>query len=158
MELLQQCRDAVAYHPGIEAHADAPEGLGPHAANDPHAEWDADDQARQDIGKQADALAGEHPGEVVRRGGERRFGESDQPEPGSEVLLGEALVAQHESQRRTRDGRDRVEHAEPPAEGQADGALRFDGPAHPGRLQQNQRQQHDERGELEPARLHSMQQ
>src|SRR5256886_8564207 len=43
------------------------EGLGPHAANDPHAEWDADDQARQDIGKQADALAGEHPGEVDRK-------------------------------------------------------------------------------------------
>src|SRR6266516_4734444 len=155
-ELLQQCRDAVSNHPDVETHADAPERLGPQVANDPHPEGNSHDQARENVWKQADALGHEHPGEVVGRRGKRRFGKPHEPESGAEVLLGKPLVAQHESQRWTGDGGDGIQHAERPAERQADGALGFDGPANARGLQQNQRQQHDERSELEPARLYSV--
>jgi len=133
-ELLQQCRDAVSNHPGVETHADATESLGPHVANDPHAKRDSDDQARKNVRQQADAIGHEHPGEVVRGSGKRRFGEPHEPEAGAEVLLGKPLVTQHERQGRTRDGGDGVKHAERAAERQADGALGCDGPADPRRL------------------------
>src|SRR5881398_1876739 len=132
--LLQQCRDAVSNHPGVETHADATESLGPHVANDPHAKRDSDDQARENVRQQADALGHEHPGEVVRGSGKGRFGEPHEPEAGAEVLLGKPLVTQHERQGRTGDGGDGVKHAERAAERQADGALGRDGPADPRRL------------------------
>src|SRR5256885_15744140 len=123
MELSQQCRDAVANDPGVEAHADAPEGLGSHAVNDPHAEGDADEEARENVANQADALGRKHAGEVVRDGGERRLGESHEPEPGSEALLGEPLGAKNESQGGAGGGGWGDPPRKPPTQPPSDGAL-----------------------------------
>jgi len=123
---------------------------------DPDAERYPDDETREDVGQQAGALAGKHPGEIVGHGRKRRLGEPHESEPGSEVLFRKALVAQHHGQGRPGDRRDGVQHAEAASEQQADAALIPDGPAKPGCLQQDQRQQDDEGRELEPPWLHSV--
>src|SRR5207245_6605340 len=83
VELSQQRRDAIAHDPGVKAHADAPEGLWPHVPNDAHPERDPDDETREDVREQTGALEREHPGRVVRRGGEGRFREPDESEAGA---------------------------------------------------------------------------
>jgi hypothetical protein len=111
VQLPQQRRDTVAHDPSVEAHADTSEGLRPYMVNDADAERNPYDQAREDVGNETGALGGEHAGQAVRRRGEGRFGEPDEAERGSEVPLGEALIAQHHGQRRSGDRRDGVEYA-----------------------------------------------
>ena len=66
--------------------------------------------------------------------------------------LREPLVVQRNRQRRPRDRRHRIQHADAGAEDQRRRSLRLNRPPEAGRLQQDQRQQHDERVELQPVR------
>ena len=80
-----------------------------------------------------------------------RLGETDEAERGPEVLLGQALVAQHHRERRTGDRRHRVEQADAAAEHEPDRLLRSDRSSIAGGLKQDEREQRDERPELQPA-------
>ena len=93
------------------------------------------------------------PGVAVRHRREARFGEPDEAERCAKVLLRQPLVAQHHRQRRSRNRRHRVEHADAAAEHEPDRPLGLDRPSISCGLKQDQRQQHDERAEPQPARV-----
>ena len=119
-------------------------------ANQLRADRHADQETRKNLRDERHAL---HRIEARVRICDRRharFREANQPECRAELLLGEPLVAERDRERRTRDGRHRIEHAEPPAEREAGRTFGLDRPPEAGRLQEDQRQQRHVRDQLQP--------
>ena len=102
-------------------------------------------------GNERQALHRVESGIAICDRGEARFRQPDETQCGAKVFLRQTLVAQHHRQRWSRDRRDGVEHADAAAKNQPHRPFGPYGPSIPCGLKQDQRQQHDERAEPEPA-------
>ncbi len=146
----QKRREAEPDDPRVDAHADSSECFRLHVTNDPRANRDADDDARDNHRQKRHALRGDESGKRVGYGGQRRYRETDQRHRGPELQLDEPLVVQQHRQGRAGDCRDCIEDAHAGANERPGSSFRADRAPKPGGLQQNQRQKHGEGAELQP--------
>ncbi len=150
LKVLEQSGQTKPDNPRIEAHTDPAERLRTNTLNQDRSDRHSDHDAWQDVGDEPQALERIQAGVVVRDRREGRFSQTDEAERGPEVLLGQALIAQHHRERRTRDRCHRVQQTDTAAEDESDRSLGPDGPPVARGLNEDQRQKNDESAELQP--------
>jgi|SoiMethySBSTD1v2_1073268.scaffolds.fasta_scaffold00073_10 hypothetical protein len=123
-------------------------------SNQQRAERNAEENAGDDPRNEPETGDREQAGVGIRHGGHRRLSKANHAQSGAKVLLREALVVEHDGQRRAGNRGDGIEHAKTATKHQAHGPLRFDRTAVTGSLQQDQRQQRDECQKAHPPGMH----
>src|SRR6267142_4051751 len=139
--------------PDVEAHANAAKRFCVESPYKVGAQRNADEDAGNDRGDDSEAVDRKQAQMVIGDGGQGRFGDPDQSQAGTELLLDQPLIIEQHRQGRSGYRRDGIEETEPRAERNAEQLFRTDRPAYSGRLKKNERKEKSVSGEFQPARM-----
>src|SRR5712691_6875261 len=139
--------------PDVEAHAHAAKRFGVESPDEVGAQRNAYEDARNDRGDDSEAVNRKQTKVVIGNGSQGRFGNPNQSEASSKLLLDQPLIIEQHRQGRAGYRRDGIQEAEPRSERNTDQLFRPDRPAHTRRLKKNKRKEKGVSGEFQPARM-----
>src|SRR5713101_1191227 len=139
--------------PDVEAHAHAAKRFRVESPDEVGAQRNAYEDARNDRGDDSEAVDRKQTKVVIGNGSQGRFGDPNQSEASSKLLLDQPLIIEQHRQGRAGYRRDGIQEAEPRSERNTDQLFRPDRPAHAGRLKKNERKEKSVSGEFQPARM-----
>ncbi len=139
--------------PDVEAHAHAAKRFRVESPDEVGAHRNANEDARNNRGDDSEAVDRKQTKVVIGNGGQGRFGDPNQSEASSKLLLDQPLIIEQHGQGRARYRRDGIQEAKSRPERKAKQLFRTDRSAYPGRLEKNERKEKSVSGKFQPARM-----